>query len=150
MPKKRKPASSIVPILPPEPAEVEHAAFAPPQIDAATLAEREKLMKRDGMLVGIAGVSLINGLHISPFFDPVFFLMRAMAPAFFISSPLLMFYFTSLFLGIATLAIAGVPAAVFERLGGRMVTDTRVFVFWFVGVLVVSLPTLLHLARRSV
>ena len=34
--------------------------------------DREKLIRQDGLLIGIAGASLLSGMHFSPFFDPAF------------------------------------------------------------------------------
>ncbi len=56
--------------------------------------DREDILRRDGLTIGIAGMSLLNGMHFSAYFDPVFILMKQFAPGFFISSPLLIFYFT--------------------------------------------------------
>ncbi|NJM33679.1 MAG: hypothetical protein HC850_02075 [Rhodomicrobium sp.] len=107
------------------------------------LDQREALLKRDGMLIGIAGLSLLNGMHFSPIFDPAFIIFRAFAPGFFLSSPLLLFYFTSLLLSAATLVIAGIPAALYERFSGR--TETNVFSLgiWLAATAALSAPSLL-------
>src|SRR5262245_8602696 len=94
------------------------------------LDQREALLKRDGMLIGIAGLSLLNGMHFSPLFDPAFVLFRIFAPGFFVSSPLLIFYFTSLLLSAATLMLTAVPAALFERFTGRRESDTASLGVW--------------------
>jgi len=107
------------------------------------LDQREALMKRDVMLIAIAALSLLNGMHFSPLFDPAFVLFRVFAPGFFISSPLLLFYFTSLLLSAATLIIAGVPAALFERLTGRTQTDAASLGVWLVATAALALPSLL-------
>jgi hypothetical protein len=109
------------------------------------LDQRETLMRRDGMLIGIAGLSLLNGMHFSPLFDPGFILLRAFAPGFFVSSPLLLFYFTSLLLSATTLIIAGVPAALFERLSGRTETDVASLGVWLVATAALAAPSLLGL-----
>ena len=78
--------------------------------------DRETLIRQDGLLIGIAGASLLSGMHFSPLFDPAFVLVKFLiAPAFFISSPLLLFYFTSLLVSVSCLIVAGVPAALYER-----------------------------------
>lgn len=108
--------------------------------------ERLGLMQRDGLLVGIAGLSLANGMHFSPFFDPAFLLMRMFAPAFFVTSPVLIFYVTALFLSLATLIAAGIPAALFERVTGRATSDTTSLLVWLACLIPLSLPALLRLA----
>jgi hypothetical protein len=105
--------------------------------------DRAGILKRDGFLIGIAGVSRLNGMHFSPLFDPAFLLLRAFAPGLAISSPLLMFYFTSLLLSAATLIVAGVPAALFERFTGRRESDTTSLGIWLAVAGVMAIPSLL-------
>lgn len=107
------------------------------------LQDRGTMLRRDGMLIGIAACSLLNGMHFSPLFDPAFILFRVFAPGFFISSPLLLFYFTSLLLSAATLILAGVPAALFERFTGRTESDTTSLGIWLVTTALLALPTLM-------
>jgi hypothetical protein len=107
------------------------------------LDQREALLKKDGMLIGIAGLSLLNGMHFSPLFDPAFLVLRVFAPGFFAGSPLLMFYFTSLLLSAATLVISGVPAALFERFTGRKESDSTSLAIWLGTLAVFALVTFL-------
>lgn len=104
--------------------------------------QREALMQRDGILVGIAGFSLVNGMHVSPWFDPVYILLRPFTPTLIVSSPILTFYFTSLFLAVMSVAIAGIPAAIFERSTGRTESDTTSLLVWLAGVLILAIPAL--------
>lgn len=110
--------------------------------------EREFILRKDGIFIGIAGTSLLNGMHFSAYFDPTFILMRQFAPGFFISSPLLIFYFTSLFLSAITLAIGGIPASIYERAGGLKESTPKSLWIWLGGVLVLTIPTLLGLQAR--
>ncbi|MCZ8259657.1 MAG: hypothetical protein O9333_05960 [Beijerinckiaceae bacterium] len=105
--------------------------------------ERETMMQRDGILVGIAGFSLVNGMHVSPWFDPIYILLRPFTPTLIVSSPLLTFYFTSLFISVMSVALAAVPAALFERLTGRKESDTTSMLIWLAFVLLFAIPALL-------
>jgi hypothetical protein len=105
--------------------------------------ERINALRNDGLLIGIAGMSLLNGMHFSPFFDPFFVLMKGLGIGFFINSPLLLFYFTSLILSTASLIVAGVPAAVFERMTGREKSDIVSMSIWFGTALLLALPSLI-------
>ncbi|MCA1952707.1 MAG: hypothetical protein LDL25_02525 [Hyphomicrobiales bacterium] len=105
--------------------------------------ERETLLRRDGFLVGIAGFSLLNGMHFSPYFDAAYILLRPFTPTLIVSSPILTFYFTSLFLSVTSLIIAGIPAALFERMTGRRESDAVSLGIWLAGVLLLALPVLL-------
>jgi hypothetical protein len=110
---------------------------------------REDLLRRDGIFIGIAGLSLLNGMHFSPYFDPLFVLLKPFAPSFFISSPLLMFYFTSLFISTMTIVLGGVPAAIYERRKGLTESSKDSLWIWLGGILFLTLPTLFWLPIRS-
>lgn len=109
--------------------------------------ERESLLRQDGLLIGIAALALISGMHFSPYFDPAFLLVRFFAPAFFISTPLLLYYFTSLLLATTALIIAGIPAAIFERVTGRTQSDAKSLGVWLVGLGVIAFPAFAAMGR---
>ncbi len=104
--------------------------------------QREQSMQRDVMLVATAGASLINGQTFSPYFDPVFFLMRPfVAPL--LSSPLVLFYLTSIFISVMTLVIAGVPAAIYERARKLDESSPISIGIWLVATVLLVLPAVL-------
>jgi hypothetical protein len=106
------------------------------------LKERQDTMQRDVLLVAAAGLSLPNGMHFSPLFDPVFFLLRPFVLPL-LASPLVLFYLTSLLISVMTLAIAGVPAALYERMRGESQSSPVSIGIWLVATLVVGLPGIL-------
>jgi hypothetical protein len=108
----------------------------------STMEQREDLVRRDGLLVGIAGLSLLCGMHFSPYFDPAFLLVKFFGPAFFVGSPLILFYFTSLLVSTTALVLAGVPAAIFERVTGRERSDAVSLGIWLGGLLLLAIPVL--------
>jgi hypothetical protein len=101
---------------------------------------REQTMQRDVLLVATAATSLLNGQSFSPLFDPVMFLMRPFV-AQVVTSPLLLYYLTSLFLGLMTLLIAGIPAALYERLRGHEDSTPVSIGIWLVATILLTLPT---------
>lgn len=106
------------------------------------LQHREETMQRDVLLVAAAAASLVNGMHFSPLYDPVFFLLRPfVAPV--LSSPIVLLYLTSLFISAMTLLIAGVPAAIYERVRGHAESTPLSIGIWLVGTLVLASPGLL-------
>lgn len=107
--------------------------------------DRETILRQDGLYIAIAALALLSGMHFSPYFDPAFLLVRFFAPAFFVSSPLLLFYFTSLILATTALLLGGVPAALFERATGRTQSDVTSLCIWMVAVAVIAIPALLHM-----
>ncbi len=110
--------------------------------------DREDVLRRDGIVIGIAGTSLLNGMHFSAYFDPTYILMKQFAPGFFITSPLLVFYFTSLFLSALTLAFGGIPAAIYERSKGLRDSSTTSLWIWFGAIVLLTIPTLLQMTTR--
>lgn len=112
---------------------------------------REKLLRSDMLIVGILGTSLLNGMHFSPWFDLAYLLAKPFFQiTFWITSPLLVFYFTALMLSTLTVMLAGIPAAVFERVTGRKETDAVSLGIWLVGAILLSIPALLGAAKSSV
>lgn len=106
---------------------------------------RERILKQDMLLVGIVGLSVLNGMHFSPWLDIAFLLTRPFFQVtFWISSPLLIFYFTSLALATLTIMLAGIPAAIFERMTGRKETDTTSLYIWLGATIVLTIPALMR------
>jgi hypothetical protein len=111
---------------------------------------RERLLRQDMLLFGILGTSILNGMHFSPWFDPAFLLTKPFFQiTFLISSPLLIFYFTSLMLSTLTVMLAGIPAAIFERVTGRKETDAISLGIWLASAVVLSFPALMGAARST-
>lgn len=108
---------------------------------------REHLLRQDGFFIGIATLSLLNGMDFSPYFEPGFVLVKPLLFSFSISSPVLIFYFTSLLLALSTVVIAGVPAALFERLTGRRMSDGASMAIWLGCTGLLALPAILRLLR---
>jgi hypothetical protein len=106
-------------------------------------------MPRDMLLVGTVGLSLLNGMHFSPWFEPVHLLLRPIVSSFYLTSPLILLYFTSIFLGLVTLMLAGIPVSIFEKLRGRTTSDTASMAVWFVATALLVLPALLAMSRPS-
>lgn len=108
------------------------------------LDEREVLMKRDGLLLGIAVASLMNGMPFSPVLFPFIVLLKPFVAGTFIASPLVLTYLASFLAAGMTLVLSGIPAAVYERLKGQTESSTASLLIWLAGALVlVLLPKLL-------
>ena len=106
-------------------------------------------MPRDMLLVGTVGLSLLNGMHFSPWFEPVHVLLRPILASFYLTSPLILLYLTSIFLGLVTLMLSGIPAALFEKATGRRSSDTASMGVWFLATALLSLPALLAMSRAG-
>ena len=105
--------------------------------------ERQDTMQRDVLLVATAATSLLNGQGFSPIFDPIFFLLRPFIAGTFLSTPLVFFYVTSLFISLMTLLIAGVPAAIYERVRGFQSSTPISIGIWLIATALLSFPAVL-------
>ncbi len=105
---------------------------------------REKTMQQDVMLVMIAAISLINGMQFSPFLVIFAAGLAPILSAFFITSPVLLFYFASLCAGVSTAILAGIPAALYERHFGGRETSVTSLAIWLAGTVVLSIPSILR------
>lgn len=104
--------------------------------------ERTEIMQQDVILLSIAGASMLCGMHFSPYFEPFQILVQPFMASFFITTPLLSLYFTSLLLALASVVIGGVPAALFERLTGRQKSDLTSLLIWLGGVFLLASPVI--------
>jgi hypothetical protein len=106
--------------------------------------QRGILLARCVLLVATAGLSLLNGTHFSPLFDSVLFFVQRLAPGFFGST--LLYYFNSLLISLTTLLLAGIPAAIYERIR-RLDRSTPVSLgIWLLATLLLTWPSLMNAA----
>jgi hypothetical protein len=107
--------------------------------------ERETLLRRDGALIGIATAGLVNGSHLSPWFDVMSAPIAAILSGFYISSPALLFYFASLCISVFTVMISGVPAAIYEQSRGQKDSDGASMLVWMGAAILLALPAFLRI-----
>ena len=87
--------------------------------------------------------ALFNGWDWSPFYDPVaHVLYQAMRNYPFVSAQLA-FDITPAAIAIITLLLAGIPAAIYERIRGLQTSTPVSIAIWLVATLVLALPTIL-------
>lgn len=103
-------------------------------------------MSRAPLLAAIVGLSIVNGL-VSPVLLPQFWILAALSLAPWQPGPAALGQAASLDASIFTIALAGVPAALYERLARRRQSTTVSLLIWLCGVLALSAPALLYLAR---
>jgi hypothetical protein len=106
-------------------------------------------MNRNLHYIAIAFFAMVSGLpFFSPFYLPVFgYSLQLMAAPLF-GSVALIALFASLMLSTATLIVAGIPAALYERFTGATddSTDTSLWI-WLVGTALLSIPAVGTLVR---
>lgn len=109
--------------------------------------DRERVLKQDGYFLGIAASSLFCGMHFSPWLDLFVLPVAAILASFYISSPVLLFYFASLTVAVAAVIVAGIPAALFERYTGRTQSDSTSMAIWLFGTMLLALPAVFGMFR---
>jgi hypothetical protein len=103
---------------------------------------REGLLRQDGYFIGIATLSLVNGMNSSPYFEQAAILLRPIFFGFSITSTVIIFYLTSLILSVGSVVLAGVPAALFERATGRQTSDGTSLSIWFGSIFLLAIPSI--------
>jgi hypothetical protein len=99
-------------------------------------------MSRNAYYIAIAFFGMINGL---PFFNPLYlptlgYTVKLMAEPLF-GSPALIAYFASLMLSTATVIVAGIPAALYERVIGATDDSTESSLWiWLAGTAILAIP----------
>ena len=106
---------------------------------------REALLKQDGYILGIASLSLLNGMHFSPYFSFVAIPFGPILREYGITSPVITFYLASLIVAVGSVMVAGIPAAIFERLTGRQQSDSTSMSLWLGAIFLITLPSLMGL-----
>jgi hypothetical protein len=122
-----------------------------------------RLFGRAVPLVGVAAVAAFNGsLHAlviesatySPVFDSVSYYVSTFAQGSYfdafvrgvlLASPQLYQSVTSVFIAAMTLLIAGIPAAIYERIRGLKSSTPVSLGIWLAAAILLSLPTILQM-----
>jgi hypothetical protein len=94
-------------------------------------------------LVGVAAVAAFNGTLFSPIFDSIFYYLDTFARGSLFYSPQLYLILTSVFISLMTILIAGIPAALYERIRGLKTSTPVSLGIWLVTALLLSLPTIM-------
>jgi hypothetical protein len=107
-------------------------------------------MPSNPFIVALMAVGMLNGIF-SPFFVITSQVMiTAIMPLLILAGPRVTAFLASLIAATATIMLAGVPAALFERITGRRETDTASYAIWLTAAVVIGLPALLRAAAQVV
>lgn len=102
-------------------------------------------MDRDTLFILISVVCIANGL-LSPVVIIPYALSPVWMPEFIPLTQATAAYGASLMISLATLVLSGVPAAVYERLGGHGGSGSMLV--WLGGAVLLSLPAIQRLAAQ--
>ncbi len=95
-------------------------------------------------LVLVLGVAMLNGLF-SPALRIVVLFAPVWYPALLPQTAGLLFFLSSLIVATLTLMIAGVPAAIYERLSGAPDSNFISMGIWLFGVLILTAPGVVNM-----
>src|SRR5688572_31534273 len=100
-------------------------------------------MERHWYFVGIALFGMINGLFNQLALWFALIPMQVLAPALLFGSVPLTLMFASLMVSTATIILAGIPAAIYERIVGAKDDSTDVSLWiWLAGAALLTLPAM--------
>lgn len=100
-------------------------------------------MNRNFFLIGIAFFGMVNGIfnQIAVLFALIH--VQILAPALLFGSTGLTLMFSSLMVSTATIILAGIPAALYERYVGARDDSTPVSLWiWLAGTALLTLPAM--------
>ena len=96
-------------------------------------------------LAGLAAVAALNVSLYAPIFDSVSYYLDTFARGTLFYSPRLYANLTSPFIAAMTLLVAGIPAALYERIRGLKASTPVSLSIWLATALLLSLPTIMQL-----
>jgi len=102
-----------------------------------------RAMDRNLYFVAIAFFGMINGLFNQSWLVFSLIHMQILAPALLFGSVPLTLMFASLMVATATIILAGIPAAIYERIAGAKDDSTEASLWiWLAGTAVLTLPAI--------
>ncbi|MBV1694276.1 MAG: hypothetical protein KGP27_07440 [Hyphomicrobiales bacterium] len=96
---------------------------------------RTQAMQSDVLLVAIAAVSLMQGMPWSPLLFPVVTMLKLFFSGTILGSPMVLTYIGSIMVSALTVAIAGIPAALYERSKGLKASNATSLGIWLAATL---------------
>jgi hypothetical protein len=100
-------------------------------------------MDRQYYFIGIAFFGMINGLFNQALVPFGYLFAKVLAPALLFGSESLTLRFASLMVSTATIIVAGIPAALYERYIGAKDDSTEVSLWiWLAGTALLTLPAI--------
>src|SRR5581483_5102064 len=100
-------------------------------------------MERHFYYIGIAFFGMVNGLFNQLWLLFALIHVQILSPALLFGSTSLTLLFASLMVSTATIIVAGIPAAIYERCAGAKgdSTDTSLWI-WLAGTALLTLPAI--------
>jgi hypothetical protein len=96
------------------------------------------------MLVAACAAALFNGSASSPFHDSVAYILYLAARGYPLVTAARLVYVTPVAIAILTLLLAGIPAAIYERIRGLHASTPVSLGLWLLFTLLLTVPTILR------
>jgi hypothetical protein len=97
------------------------------------------------LLLATVALSTFNAMPFSPPYDAVAYFLYLFTRRSANLPPDVLAYATSLFLGLLTLLLAGIPAAAYERLRGLEQSTLVSLAIWMIAAALLTLPAAMRL-----
>jgi hypothetical protein len=97
------------------------------------------------MLLATVGLSILNAMPFSPLYDSVAYFLYLFTRSSVDLPADVLAYLSSLFLGALTLLLAGVPAAIYERIRRLRHSTLVSLAIWLVAAALLTLPAIMRL-----
>jgi hypothetical protein len=108
------------------------------------------LLMRALLAAAILACALLNGFSLSPVSDWVDYMLSVTLRGYpYMTRGVINAYITPLAVAVMTLAIAGIPAALYERIRGLQSSTPVSLAIWLVAAALVSLPTIMRLVASD-
>jgi len=99
---------------------------------------------RGVLLIAAAALALFNGSLWSPFFDSVAYILYLTTRGLPLMTAARASDVTPIVIAVLTLLIAGIPAAIYERVRGLRTSTSVSIGIWLVATMLLTLPTVIN------
>lgn len=102
------------------------------------------LLARGVLLLAAAVIALFNGSLWSPFFDSIAYILYLTTRGFPLMTAARASDATPIVIAIMTLLLAGIPAAIYERIRGLPTSTVGSVIIWLVATVLLTMPTIMN------
>lgn len=99
---------------------------------------------RFALLAATVLVAVFNGTKLSPFYDPVAYLLHLNLRGYPFMTARMLYEAATWPIALMTLMLAGIPAALYERIRGLQTSSVISLCLWLAATIALTLPTILR------
>ena len=111
---------------------------------ATPLAKGSTLWLRLALLAATILVAVFNGTKLSPFYDPIAYLLHLNLRGYPFMTARTLYEAATWPIALMTLMLAGIPAALYERLRGLRTSSIVSLCIWLIATIALTLPTIMR------